>query len=52
MMQCSISECREEAEHTVEIGPKETRNLCERHHELFMNRKKKHRAAFARASEI
>ena len=49
-MQCSISECRLEATRRVQISFRETRNLCERHYRLFMDRDRSHPVSFARAS--
>ncbi len=51
-MRCSISECREPAVGTVNIGLKETRRLCRRHFEIYLNREKSHAPVFRKASKI
>jgi hypothetical protein len=51
-LQCSISECKVKATQLVQIGFKETRNLCEYHYTLFRNKDKKHVPSFDKASEF
>ncbi|RNJ76487.1 MAG: hypothetical protein EB829_00700 [Nitrosopumilus sp. H8] len=51
-MQCSISECRRKAARTIQIGFRETRNLCAEHLRLFEGRDAEHPVEIARASDI
>ncbi len=49
-MRCSISECKQKSIETVKISFRETRNLCEEHYKLFINKDKKHVPKFSKAS--
>jgi len=51
-MQCSISECKSKAIHTVKIGFKEKRSLCKHHYDLFNNKDKIHTPSFNKASKL
>ncbi|MBS1267401.1 MAG: hypothetical protein MAG458_00101 [Nitrosopumilus sp.] len=51
-MQCSISECKLKAKETVKISFHETRNLCQKHLELFSNKDKEYFPKFNKASEF
>ena len=51
-MRCSISECKETAVGTINIGLKETRRLCRRHLEIYLNKEKNHAPVFRKASKI
>lgn len=52
VLKCSISECKSKANQSVKIGFKETRNLCEYHYKLFMNKEEKHSASFSKATKF
>ena len=51
-MQCSISECKLKATDTVKISFRETRSLCKKHYQLFINKDKKHLPNFTKASKF
>ena len=51
LLQCSISECKLSAEKTVKISFRETRNLCKKHYQIFVNKNKEHKVNFTKASE-
>jgi len=51
-LQCSISECKLKAKKTVEISFRETRNLCQKHLELFSNKDRKYFPNFTKASDF
>ena len=51
-MQCSISECKQQAIQTVKISFKENRKLCKNHYKLFKNKDEKHMPSFSKASKI
>ena len=51
LLQCSISECKLVAEETVKISFRETRNLCKKHYQIFINKNKEHPVNFTKASE-
>jgi len=51
-LQCSISECKLKSIETVKISFRETRNLCKKHLELFINKNEKHFPKFTKASEF
>lgn len=51
-MKCSISECKMDSVITVRAGPKEKRNLCRHHHNLFKNREERFVPDFKKASEL
>lgn len=51
-VQCSISECKMKAIQSIKIGFKEKRNLCKYHYELFINKEKKYKLIFIKASDF
>jgi hypothetical protein len=51
-LQCSISECKEKAIHTVKISFKENRNLCKKHFKIFLNKDEKYAPTFSKASKF
>ncbi|MHA7648116.1 hypothetical protein [Nitrosopumilus sp. S4] len=51
-MQCSISECKQQAIETVKISFRETRNLCKNHYKLFKGKDLEHRVNYTKASKF